>query len=304
MQQHSTGNLSELLAAHEPPCVSLYLPTHRAHPENQQDPIRFRNLLKEMETSLSQKYPTREVRPILEKFQALARGDRFWNHRTDTLGSELTEPHETVASCGKGIGSGGAAMHHGHGAKPDEVDIDRDRFFRVVDRRILEHHTRSSGLPLLLAALPEHHAPFRAISHNTQLVANGLKANPEALSLGELRAEAWKVFEPAYQQRLAKLVDDYRVAQSRQLGSDDLTQVAQAALSGRVGVLLVEANRMIPGRLESASVPTESGQLTHPGIDDMLDDLAEAVLRTKSTVIVVPAEQMPTDTGLAATYRF
>ena len=35
-----------LLAAREPPCLSLYQPTHRRHPENQQDPIRFRNLLK------------------------------------------------------------------------------------------------------------------------------------------------------------------------------------------------------------------------------------------------------------------
>ena len=30
----------------EPPCLSLYQPTHRHHPDNQQDPIRFRNLLK------------------------------------------------------------------------------------------------------------------------------------------------------------------------------------------------------------------------------------------------------------------
>jgi len=32
-----------LLASHEPPCLSLYQPTHRAHPDKQQDPIRFRN---------------------------------------------------------------------------------------------------------------------------------------------------------------------------------------------------------------------------------------------------------------------
>ena len=27
----------------EPPCLSLYQPTHRHHPDNLQDPIRFRN---------------------------------------------------------------------------------------------------------------------------------------------------------------------------------------------------------------------------------------------------------------------
>jgi hypothetical protein len=39
----------ELLSPHEPPCLSLYQPTHRRHPENQHDPIRFRNLVREME---------------------------------------------------------------------------------------------------------------------------------------------------------------------------------------------------------------------------------------------------------------
>jgi len=29
----------------DPPCVSLFQPTHRNHPDNQQDPIRFKNLL-------------------------------------------------------------------------------------------------------------------------------------------------------------------------------------------------------------------------------------------------------------------
>lgn len=71
-----------LLADHEPPCVSLYQPKHRHHPDNQQDPMRYRNLLAEMEDFLRQKYPTREVRTLLEKFQALARDDSFWNHRT------------------------------------------------------------------------------------------------------------------------------------------------------------------------------------------------------------------------------
>jgi hypothetical protein len=36
----------------------------------------------------------------------------------------------------------------------------------------------------------------------------------------------------------------------------------------------------------------------------MLDDLAELVLTKGGEVIVVPTEQMPTNSGLAAIYRF
>ena len=67
------------------PCLSLYQPTHRRHPENQQDPIRFRNLLKALEQSLRQKYATRDVRPLMEPFQRLAEDRGFWNHVLDGL---------------------------------------------------------------------------------------------------------------------------------------------------------------------------------------------------------------------------
>ena len=78
-------SLAELASLHQPPCLSLYQPTHRRHPENQQDPIRFRNLVKELETSLRQKYPAVESRLLLEPFEALAHDDDFWNHTLDGL---------------------------------------------------------------------------------------------------------------------------------------------------------------------------------------------------------------------------
>jgi len=85
MRQITTDLLTELLSENESPCISLYHPTHRHHPENQQDTIRYRNLLIEMEDSLRQKYPTREVRTLQDQFQSLARDDGSWNHRTDGL---------------------------------------------------------------------------------------------------------------------------------------------------------------------------------------------------------------------------
>ena len=74
-----------LLSNEETPCLSLYQTTHKQHPDNVQDPIRFRNLVKELEESLGQKYPKREVGPLMEEFHALANDAAFWNHTTDGL---------------------------------------------------------------------------------------------------------------------------------------------------------------------------------------------------------------------------
>ncbi len=337
-----------------------------------------------METSLRLKYPTREVRALLEKFQTLIRDDRFWSHRTDglailsahdtfevfdlqrtvktllvvadsfhmkpllralqaadryqilalnrhevklyegnrdaldeveladgvpatieeALGDKLTEPETTVASYGMGAGGAGLAMHHGQGQKKDEVETDNDRFFRAVDRAILEHHSRPTGLPLMLAALPEHHALFHKVSHNPYLMSDGIMMNTDALDLNQLRAKAWQVVEPDYLQRLAKLSDDVHSARSQDLGSDDIAQIAVAATAGRVGTLLIEDDRQIPGRIDRATGQIQPAELSDPEVDDMLDDLAELVLQMKGDVFVVPVEQMPSTTGAAATYRF
>ena len=52
MALFSRQDLHVLLAPHDPPCVSLYLPTHRYRPQSDQDPIRFKNLLRSAEARL------------------------------------------------------------------------------------------------------------------------------------------------------------------------------------------------------------------------------------------------------------
>jgi len=373
-------DMTQLLAVHKPPCISLYQPTHRCHPDTLQDPIRYRNSLKEMEASLGKKYSKHDVQFAMDKFNALAHDDHFWNHRTEglailgssdmfqvfelhrdvpellivadsfhtkpllrilqsadryqilcldrhvaklyegnrdvispvdltnlpstiqeALGSELTEPHLTVASYG--TGRGGQAMVHGHGGKKDEVDNDTERFFRSIDRAIIEHHSHPSELPLLLVMLPEHEAIFRSVSHNSFILEEGLAINPESLSIDELRIQAWQKIEPIYLKRLAELVEQYQIARSGQLGSDDLVQVSEASIAGRVSTLLIEADRQVPGRVNLTG-EIASGKLSDPEVGDVLNDLTEIVLRMKGKVVVVPQERMPSATGLAATFRY
>jgi hypothetical protein len=214
-----------------------------------------------------------------------------------------------VASYGKGSGGphsahGEPAMFHGHGSKKDDVEIDVERFFRAVDRAIDEHYSKPSGLPLLLAALPEYHNVFRAVSKNPRLLPVGIETDPDMLSTEELRERAWQAIEPFYVKRLAEIVERYGAAKSRNRGTDDIEQAAQAAVAGRVETLLVEADRQIPGSINHTTGRITRGTSRKPYLDDMLDDLGELVLSRGGEVIVVPRERMPSESGLAAVYRF
>jgi len=375
-------DLAFLLEDHQPPCLSLYQPTHRRRPENLQDPIRFRNLLKTMEESLLRQCSTEETAALLDPFRALAGNTDFWNHTwdglavlgapgvfrvfrlqrpvaefaavanrfhitallrilqsadryqilclnrreiqlfegnrdsldeielapgvahtiTEALGAELTPPHQTVASYG-GV-SLGSNMRHGHGSKKDELDIDEDRFFRAIDRAITEHHSRPSGLPLILAALAQYHTSFRKISHNPFLMHNGIQVDPTSLAIDQLRQRAWEVQEPEFRSRLSKLTLAFEEAKAKGLGADDVAAVAKAAAESRVASLLVEADRQIQGHLDQTSGGVTFSDLGGPQYDDLLDNLAELVLKKGGEVVVVPAADMPATTGVAATFRF
>jgi len=75
--------IQELLSADHSPCLSLYMPTHQKHPENLQDIILFKNLVRQMEESLLQKYSAGEVQAYLEPLDALADDKDIWNYTKD-----------------------------------------------------------------------------------------------------------------------------------------------------------------------------------------------------------------------------
>src|SRR5690606_20309217 len=68
-----------------PPCLSLYQPTHRSHPDNRQDTVRFGNLVRSLGDSLGQKYSRRDIASLLEPLHALGADQAFWNHALDGL---------------------------------------------------------------------------------------------------------------------------------------------------------------------------------------------------------------------------
>ncbi len=376
------ASLAELASFTGRPCLSLYQPTHRSHPDNQQDPLRFRHLLQALESSLRQQHATDAVKALLEPFEALEQDHDFWNHTQDglavlgapglfrvfllqrpvaelavvadsfhtkplrqwlqstgryqvlalslhkvqlfegdrnaldvvalaagvpqtmtaALGDERTEPHTTVSSYG-GIGGGHMTMHHGQGGKEDEIDVDAERFFRAVDRAVLEHHSRPTGLPLMLAALPEHHHLFREVSHNPLLMASGLMVDPQDLTHDDLRQRAWDVAAPQQEAQQAAWCDAYSAAAAHGLGGEDLSQVAHAAVAGRVATLLIEAERQVAGRIDGSTGRIDPADLDNPRVDDVLDDLGMLVESMGGEVHVLLAERMPSRTGVAATFR-
>lgn len=63
--------LKKVMSYRSYPCVSIIAPTHKTKPDNKQDPIKIKNLVKEALNRLNQEFPHREVQPIIEKIESI-----------------------------------------------------------------------------------------------------------------------------------------------------------------------------------------------------------------------------------------
>ncbi|MBM34366.1 MULTISPECIES: hypothetical protein [unclassified Arsukibacterium] len=219
--------------------------------------------------------------------------------KEQALGHELTPSDQTGYHQGFGATSdrGDLYAHESGGNdKQQEIDIDRKRYFRAVDKAITEHHSQPSALPLILAALPENQGFFREVSHNSNLLADGVTVDLSDLDTSKLRQQCWQLMEKPYQQKVDAMLQQYNQSANQGLASNKLADIEQAAQMGRIATLLVGK-----GRLDVAKVDKYHASNEHP---DLLEELVLQVIRHGGEVMVIPAERLPDQSEAAAVYRF
>lgn len=86
LQTAHPDDLRTLMTQGADPCVSLFMPAHRAGPPIQQDPIRLKNLLREAERRLLQRgLRARDAAALLEPARAVIEQSSFWRRQGDGL---------------------------------------------------------------------------------------------------------------------------------------------------------------------------------------------------------------------------
>ena len=187
----------------------------------------------------------------------------------------------------------------------DGRDNQLKRYFHRVDKAIQEHHRDPGNPPLMLAALSEYHGLFRAASHVDKLLDVGIKRDPfHGIDHEDLHRMALEAYEPIRQQTLEDVRETFGEAISHNQGSEQVDEIAKAAAFGRVMMLLLKENHQVGGTLDPGTGEVTYKTLDDPHTDDVLDDIAEAVLKTGGRVAVLTEEEMPTDTGVAAVMRY
>jgi hypothetical protein len=370
-----------ILKAKEPPFISIYEPTVRYRPENKQNLIRYKNLIKDIEDSLKEKYPKKEITSIMEPLYALANDEMFWVNMYDGLavlaaegqcvvyklqrpvkelaiaadsfhikplirifqsadryhvlglnrkefmlyegnmygfeevqfepGTPRTieealgiEDEEALIAPRPRASTAGSTIFYGYDDKSEMIKEDTEKFFRFIDKLVYEKYSRQAQLPLLVVALPEYYSLFKEISRNPFLIEEAVKVDYTALTKEDLKKKVWSAIEPLYREKIKKLVERFGEAKAKDLGSDDIAKVAKAAFQFNIDTIFIEEDRVVLGKVDPLSGEIKEGNSAGPLVDDVLDDLGEMIFRNKGNIVVLPKEEMPSDTGVAAIFKY
>jgi hypothetical protein len=200
---------------------------------------------------------------------------------------------------------GGDRANQAHGGGGEQGKAEIEKYFREVARVLQKNGLKSPKKPLILAAQGHHQPLFRKVAQLSNLIDEGIVVDAAKLTPEAICAEARRLLQPRFEQRIRAAVEEYGLAASRGQGSDKLPEISARVAQGRVKQLFVESGRRFWGLLDRSSGEILPGEPVKNAYDvDLYDELAELTLARGGDVLVLSSEQMPAKTGIAATYRY
>lgn len=219
----------------------------------------------------------------------------------EVLGKEHTESYQTHGTYG---GAEDGSTFHGHGGKSDEIDIDRLNFFRYVDKTVLEEVSKQHPYPLILFAHKEHHHVFKDLSKNPHLIDESMDGSMKDVSNKALKQTIYEINQNRFKNILNQLIEQYHTLKQNHLSDDQINTIIKALIEKKVETLLIDDQKIIPGKIDYKQGKIIKSNLSDPHTDDILDDMIELATKAGSKVYVLDEKQMPTDTGVAAIFRY
>lgn len=373
------SELRTLLAEHDGPCVSLFMPTHRRGAE--EDPIRFRNLLKQAETKLiAQGMRSPEVRDFLAPLQAFQEVAGFWSHQCDGLamfvsrdfqamyrlpwgfqeevqvgglflvtpllpllhgegrffllalsqnhvrlfqGTKFSMSEVDLKGVPKNIeeamrnhdrdevltfhtrptSSGGwGAIFEGQGVGIDDAKDDLLRYFQQIDRG-LHPLLKEERVPLVLAAVDYLHPIYRQANTYVHLEEHGINGNPDRMSAKDLHDRAWAILRPQFEKGQQDSLARYQQIVKKGNATDNAARIIPAAYRGELQTLFVASNRSLWGMVGKDRDQIAFHDQPQVSDENLTNFAAVHTLRHGNSVHVLPLEEMPSGTSMAAIYH-
>lgn len=200
---------------------------------------------------------------------------------------------------------GGGGMFHGQGPGDEEQKVWIEQYLNLVDTSLKEIF-REQNAPLVLAGVDYLLPMYRKVSEYQNIMEEGITGNPDHLRPEELQEQAWRIVETYFQQETKKIVEQYQQLADTDKATDNVEEIVAAAFNGRVDKLILSVENQIWGAFnpkDGKVMRSSNGQSKKYNLA-LLDFTAMHTLQNGGTVCALSQDEMPTDSPIAAVFRY
>lgn len=373
----SDKTVKEITEKNGNPLISITMPTHRMGEEIKQDPIRFKNLLADVNEKLSdQGMKQADIDALLKPAKDLLEKPMFWSHQDSGLVVYLADgyfnhfqlPYEVqeksyvndhflitpilpmvsldgtfnvLAISRKNARLLKCTRNNVEDITPEDISTAVDDYLEVAQEKQLQFHTGADGSkamffghgsgdedhrgvleayfreleagitaelkkdynPVVLVGLEDNLAFYKTINSYNRTVDDAIDANPDEMKDVELKDKGWEKIQRFFLKDMYSSLEQFSEQTSTKV-SNNLSEVIESTVMGKSKTIFITMGDDRWGHYDEDEHEVHLTDKPSNGDVDLLNWLAVKGLATGSNVYILPREEMPMKSTVAAEFRF
>ena len=203
-----------------------------------------------------------------------------------------------------GVSSGGASNFHGMaGGNPDDKD-NVAVYFEAVDDIIYKEILHNENVPLVLAGVEYLIPIYKGASDYRHIWPEVLTGSHEHDETNELYKKAKELVKSYFAAPRDTALTMYANQSATELTSASPNEVIPAAYYGRVSHIFVRKGDHLFGTFDELNNVLEMSNGEEDNAIDLVDEAVIKTLANGGEAYILPQDEMPGDTPLAAVFRY
>lgn len=197
---------------------------------------------------------------------------------------------------------GQSAMYFGHNANEEDKMVVVEAFYRKIEKSITKVLNEIND-PLIIVGLVENSNLYEKVNNYHRVVENKVNHNPDELSDKALRDKGWEVVKNYFLSEMYQSLDKFSEYGEDRI-SNNLGEIVEATVMGKSQTIFISRGETKWGKYDEENHTVHYSSQPNGEDVELLNWLSITGFKRGSKVYVLPKEEMPVHSTVAAEFRF
>lgn len=194
------------------------------------------------------------------------------------------------------------AMYFGHGSNDEDKRVLVEKYLRGVEESVTRKLKRANE-PLIIAASEEIVPVYRSLNKYRRLLETPIIRSPGDMKEKELQEAGWEVIQTYFLEDMYKAKEQFNDETSERI-SNNLSEIIESTIMGKTDTLFIARGETRWGLYDESEHTVHYNNSRNGQHDELLNWTALKALERGGKVFVLPKQEIPYASTVAALFRF